>query len=253
VLSQLIYHGKKTVPASLRKDMWVPYYSVHFDDAKVGLRAFHLLREFSTQRQLSPPKELVSTSQAWLDKRRPKEPEEAKKFDEEYEKRVGQLMKKRDRARAVMNQKATSVADIAAIIAIQEEEIKNDFASGKRGYMTRKARQRRRQGRMADQQASEAAAKRVQEFEELVGYKIGDITGIKEYNLEPQQVKILWNDIHDAQWARTWPDRVSHGVLDLTHQHIIPGQKRVGNDDILAENAFAEGKPEVVEEQATTQ
>lgn len=249
----MVNHGKKTVPATLRKDMWVPYYSVHFDDAKVGLRAYHLLREFSMQRQLAPPKQLVSITEEWLDKRRPKEPEEAKEFDEEYENKVGLLMKKRDRARAVMSQKATSVADIAAVIAIQEEEMKNGFADGKRGYMTRTFRKRRTIGRMREQKASEAAAKRVQEFEELVGYKIGDITGVREYDLQPKEVKILWNDIHDAQWASTWPERVSHGVLDMTTQHIIPGQKRVEDDDILVENSFAEAKPEGVEKQANTQ
>lgn len=264
MLSQLINHGKKTVPATLRKDMWVPYFSVHFDDPKVGLRAFQLLREFSMQRQLAPPKELVSISKEWLDKRRPKEPEKAKEFDEEYENREGKLMLKRDRARAVMSQKATSVADIAAVIAIQEEEIKNGFAQHKREYLTRKARQRRRKAREHEQRVSEAAAKRVAEFEQLIkdvqvdkenigGFEIARALGVREYDVEPQQVKILWNDIHDAHYAKSWPSRVSHGVLDLSRQHIIPGQKFEENEDILADLDFVEKKPEEVPEQQQKQ
>ena len=33
---QLIYHGKKTVPADIRRDVWLPYYSVHFPSTSLG-------------------------------------------------------------------------------------------------------------------------------------------------------------------------------------------------------------------------
>ncbi|KAH8705321.1 transcriptional regulation of mitochondrial recombination-domain-containing protein [Talaromyces proteolyticus] len=243
VLAQMIFHGKKTVPATLRKDVWVPFYSVHFDDAKVGLRAYHLLREFSKQRQLAPPREMVTITQEWLDKRKPRNPEKVEEFEEEWKDRVGSLMKPRDRARAVMDQKATSVADVAAVIAIQEEEIANGFASGKRGYITRKARKRRRHARKLEQEATEAAAKRVGEFEKTLqraaDIKIEDPTGVGEYAVEAKQVKILWNDLHDAQYARSWPERVSHGELELARDHILPGQKGMG-EGVIAHGEFVE-------------
>ncbi|KAH8425238.1 mitochondrial 54S ribosomal protein mL67 [Aspergillus melleus] len=244
VLRQLVYHGKKTVPASLRKDMWVPYYSVHFNDSKIGLRAYHLLREFSMQRQLSPPREMITIDQKYLDQKRPRDPEKAKEFNEKYEGKLGWLMEKKDRARAMMDQKATSVADIAAVLEIQEEEMKNGFASGLRGYLTPSARRRRRQARQKEQLKAEEQAARVASFEQAlstnqVEYKIEEIED-KTGALENNGVKILWTDIHDARLAETWSDRVQHGELELTRDHVMPGQKRIINQEVLAEGGFKE-------------
>ncbi|KAA8652695.1 hypothetical protein EYZ11_007962 [Aspergillus tanneri] len=244
VLRQLVYHGKKTVPATLRKDMWVPYYSVHFHDSKIGLRAYHLLREFAMQRQLSPPREMITITEKFLDQKRPRDPEEAEKFNEKYEGKVGWLMEKKDRARALMDQKATSVADVAAVLEIQEEEIKNGFADGKRGYLTRSARRRRREARKKEQAKAEEQAARVASFEQTlsttqVEYKIQEVEDNSKA-LENNGVKILWTDIHDAQRAESWPERVQHGELDLTRDHVIPGQKPTSNTEILADGRFKE-------------
>ena len=73
----MINHGKKTVPADLRRDMWVPYYSVHFGEARIGLHAYRLLREFSMQRQLAPPPEMITVTEDYLALKRPKGPVEA--------------------------------------------------------------------------------------------------------------------------------------------------------------------------------
>ncbi|KAL1987359.1 hypothetical protein VTN96DRAFT_4075 [Rasamsonia emersonii] len=247
VLSQMVFHGKKTVPATLRKDMWVPYYSVHFNDAKVGLRAYHLLREFSMQRQLSPPREMITITEEFLERKRPKDPIEAEKFDKEFRPKLGWMMDKKQRARVLMDQKATSVADIAAVLRIQEEEIKNGFADGKRGYLTRTARKRRRAALRKEDEVSARAAERVAKFEEMISndqveYKIEDPQGNDEYDLEGDEVKILWSDLYDANYAESWPERVKHGELDLTRDHVMPGQKPLGVE-ILAHEEFKEKKP----------
>lgn len=71
VLKQMLFHGKKTVPEAVRRDMWTPYFSVHFPEnsagASVGLEAFKSLRELSTQRQLSPDKSLLTATQNDVD------------------------------------------------------------------------------------------------------------------------------------------------------------------------------------------
>ncbi|KAI7976838.1 hypothetical protein EIK77_010069 [Talaromyces pinophilus] len=244
VLSQLVYHGKKTVPASLRKDMWTPYYSVHFDDAKVGLRAYHLLREFSLQRQLAPPKEMVTMDQKWLDQKRPRDALEAKKFDEEHEGMVGKLLPKKERARILMDQKATSVADIAAVLAIQEEEIKNGFGAEHRKELGRRALQRIRMTRKTERTTAYEAAQRVEGFESQVQSQaeleiedeFDEPPSNTEYAVKPQQVKILWNDIHDAHYASSWPERVHHGHLERTADHVMAGQKRITSEEKADEN-----------------
>lgn len=226
--------------------MWIPYFSVHFNDSKIGLRAYHLLREFSMLRQLSPPREMITISERYLDQRRPRDPEQAKEFNEKYESKLGWLMEKKDRARAVMDQKATSVADMAAVLAIQEDEVKNGFADGTRGYLTRSARRRRREARKHTEHTAALNASRVAGFEEAlsgpnVDYIVEDV-GRKEPVLQGDGVKVLWTDLHDAQYAQMWPGRVRHGELELTRDHVMPGQKPIYDTEVLADNAFKEKK-----------
>lgn len=275
----MIYHGKKTVPATLRKDMWVPYYSVHFDEPKTGLRTYQLLREFSTQRQLDPPRHMITITEEFLQRKRPRDQEKAEEFDEKYDGKVGKLMEPKDRRKAVMNQKATSVADVAAALAIQEEEKKaqegekaqeeKTAVEGQQGEAQgaeataegakseakagateekqpkrptkaaerRKRHAERRQEILAKQTASAIAT--VEEIlskgEEPVKVQLPESTG-------SNQVKLLWSDLQDAQYARSWPENVLHGELALSRDHVMPGEKEYDPEesDDPADEHFAE-------------
>lgn len=263
MLRQLVYHGKKTIPSTLRKDMWVPYFSVHFHDSKIGLRAYHLLREFSMLRQLSPPREMITISERFLDQRRPRDPEQAKEFDEKYQSKLGWLMEKKDRARALMDQKATSVADIAAVLAIQEDEVKNGFADGKRGYLTQSARRRRREARKTEEHTAHLQSNRVADFEEAlalssntnnnsdnaVDYVVEDVERKTPVLQDGKGVKVLWTDLHYARFAQAWPNRVFHGELDLSRDHVMPGQKPIYDVEVLADDAFKEKKQKQQQQQ----
>lgn len=232
--------------------MWVPYFSVHFDNEKVGLRAYHLLREFSMQRQLAPPKEMITITEDFLEQKRPRDPHKAKEFDERYKPKIGAIMEKKHRARVLMDQKATSVADIAAVLAIQEDEIKNGFGSDdgtdrtprrKNGRLP-KREVRRLKALSREDSLDQRALERVAELERNLStpskeVKVVNPAGHGEYALEPMQVKILWNDLHNAQYAQSWPERVRHGELELTYNHIMPGQKPT-DVDILADGTFTE-------------
>ncbi|KAJ5653903.1 hypothetical protein N7490_000906 [Penicillium lividum] len=248
LLRQMIYHGKKTVPAEVRRDMWVPYYSVHFSDSKLGLRAYQLLREFSIQRQLAPPKEMITVTEEFLAAKRPKDPNQAEIFDKMNKKRLGNTMEKKERARVLMNQKATSVADVAAVLSIQQEEIANGLLSrdGSRGYLTRKARQRRREALHEDAERAKEGAARIGALEEQLSQrsgevvKIGEVEGINPQT--PETVKILWQDVHDAHYAESWVPNVQHGKLERTRNSIIAGELRLDNPDVIADNEFKELK-----------
>ncbi|KAJ5243004.1 uncharacterized protein N7469_001331 [Penicillium citrinum] len=248
LLRQMVYHGKKTVPAELRRDMWVPYYSVHFGDARLGLRAYQLLREFSMQRQFSPPAEMITVTKEYLDKKRPKDPLAAEEFDKMNKKRIGHPMEKKERARVLMDQKATSVADIAAVLAIQEKAIANGLLeqTSKRGYLTRKARQRRRAAleRLARQQQwnAEHIAALEKRMSDLSGddVEIGEVDG--EYPADAKDVKILWRDVHDAYFAESWPADVQHGELELKRSAIIGSELRPEGEEVVTEHEFNERK-----------
>ncbi|KIY03737.1 uncharacterized protein Z520_00428 [Fonsecaea multimorphosa CBS 102226] len=127
ILKQLLYHGKKTVPASVRPDMWTPYFSIHFPPtaagALEGLFAFQKLRELSMQRQLSPPEDLIKATQEDIDVVKsklgsPVTLQEMAARDELTEKipKLDELLPKKLRGRKLMDQKATSVADAAFVL-----------------------------------------------------------------------------------------------------------------------------------------
>jgi hypothetical protein len=227
--------------------MWVPYYSVHFGDSRLGLRAYQLLREFSMQRQLAPPAELITVTEDFLALKRPRDPVAAEEFDEMNKKRIGKPMEKKERARALMDQKATSVADIAAVLAIQEKEIENGFLdrSSKRGYLTRKARQRRREAFQRQIAQAESNEERIAALEKHLSdisgdeIKIGEVDG--EYPEGAEDVKILWRDVHDAFHAAEWPSAVQHGELELKRSAIIGAENRgEGSEGIITEHQFNE-------------
>ncbi|OQU94305.1 hypothetical protein CLAIMM_00672 [Cladophialophora immunda] len=127
ILKQLLYHGKKTVPASVRPDMWTPYFSIHFPPtaagALEGLFAFQKLRELSMQRQLSPPEDLIKATQEDIDivKSKLGSPvtlQEMAVRDGLVGKipKLDEILPKKLRARKLMDQKATSVADTAFVL-----------------------------------------------------------------------------------------------------------------------------------------
>ena len=129
ILPQLVYHGKKTVPAALRRDHWTPYFSLHFPPseygASSGLLAYHQLRELSKQRQLAPPEDMVITTQEDIDRMKARyEPAELGDMIKDRElklPKVGQLLPKELRARKLMSQKTTSVADVAFVLGLQAD------------------------------------------------------------------------------------------------------------------------------------
>lgn len=246
----MIYHGKKTVPADLRRDMWVPYYSVHFGDARLGLRAYQLLREFSMQRQLAPPPELITVTEEFLAAKRPRDSVSAEEFDKENKRRIGKPMEKKERARVLMDQKATSVADVAAVLAIQEKEIENGFLDeSKRGYLTRKARRRRREARLREAtQAAERTA-RIEALEQHLSS--GGVVDVKidekedGYPDSADVVRVLWRDVQDAHYAESWPGSVQHGELEIKRSHIIGSERQIlGSDKVVTEHEFNERKEE---------
>lgn len=129
ILKQLFYHGKKTVPAALRRDVWRPYFSVHFSKtpagAMKGLKVFQELRELSALRQLKPPKEItIATQKDFDDVKKQYDPVEwTDKTTNVIPKTtlleppvVGERLPRKLLAKKLMNQAATSVADIAAIL-----------------------------------------------------------------------------------------------------------------------------------------
>ncbi|KAH7418404.1 transcriptional regulation of mitochondrial recombination-domain-containing protein [Cadophora sp. MPI-SDFR-AT-0126] len=175
-LSQLPFNGKKSVPAALRKDLWHPFAHIKFPSGSgaIGLSAFQKLREYRKRHELE-----------WGDDIR---------LDAE-----GEIRKLKDRAKAICDQKANSVADMAAVLnrlAVKEERKvkskKESLKKGDEGY--------------DPVVAAEEKAERMKPVpkKEKIGL-IGEGEGVN--------VQILWGDIHDAEFAEKWAPNVEHGLM----------------------------------------
>ncbi|KAG5916387.1 hypothetical protein E4U42_007680 [Claviceps africana] len=114
-LKQMPFNGKKTKPATIRKDYWSPMAMIRFPkgQGEVGLSVYHKLRELKHLHEV-----------AWTDEFRHKRPDE---FTEEDKKKVAEekakgreyspIRSKTERGIALNAQKTNSIADIAAVLA----------------------------------------------------------------------------------------------------------------------------------------
>ena len=94
-LQQLPYLGKKTKPASLRKDEWRPMAMVEFPSNVAGLEAYRRLREFRRLHEYAYPLDLITVKEG---------------------NKAGSLMPTKQRGKVLMNQKSNTVADLAAVL-----------------------------------------------------------------------------------------------------------------------------------------
>jgi hypothetical protein len=181
-LRQLPYNGKKTVPAALRKDLWSPLAILQFPRGygSVGLSAFQKLREYRKRHELE-----------WGDEIR-LDAEDSKKFEPI-----------KTRGRKICDQKANSVADIAAVMdrwvkvpkAIERKSLVNEDGQSAVN--------------LADEEAHVAVS--------------SEGNGHAEEGDSSVSVKIFWRDLNDAEFAETWTDNVEHGDLqDFTARKARP-------------------------------
>ncbi|KAL9109859.1 MAG: hypothetical protein Q9227_005562 [Pyrenula ochraceoflavens] len=120
IMPQLLYHGKKTRPAALRRDLWTPYFSLQFSSPRLGKLAYAQLRELSALHQLLPEESRITNTEEFTDYMFKRKGKGYDPNDETSRPRNGQIMPKKWRARVLMDQKAVSVADAAFVIGLQD-------------------------------------------------------------------------------------------------------------------------------------
>jgi Transcriptional regulation of mitochondrial recombination len=132
IMPQLLNHGKKTVPAALRRDVWRPYFAVHFPEtaagARAGLAAYRRLREFTMRRQLDPPPDYLITTEEDYEKAKRAAGDPADVRERQIDGKlklpmIGQRLPKKLRAKKLMDQRATSVADLSFVLALAQREL----------------------------------------------------------------------------------------------------------------------------------
>ncbi|MCJ1388140.1 hypothetical protein MMC18_000985 [Xylographa bjoerkii] len=197
-LKQLPFLGKNTVPAALRKDLWHPLCLLEFPNSTQGLSVFRKLREYRRLHETSYPLSTVTRTEGI---------------------HKGQLLPKKKRGYVLMNQKANSVADMAAVLLIQSREpTEREMSAAKRKVRT-DGRPLARRGK-GTQASAEALTIR------------GSVEG----------VRIRWADILDAEYAETWPVEVVHDGLEK-HRYTAAWPQApplVPEEETLAEEVMGE-------------
>ncbi|CZT49773.1 uncharacterized protein RSE6_10663 [Rhynchosporium secalis] len=150
-LAQLPFNGKKSVPAALRKDLWHPFAQIRFPPGAgtIGLSAFQKLREYRKRHELEWGTEITLGED-------------------------GKHKSLKERGKALCDQRANSVADMALVLS-----------------------------RLAPAPLEDGVETR-EEREKNIGL-IGEGSGT--------QVEILWNNMCDAEFAEKWADNVVHAPM----------------------------------------
>ncbi len=155
--------------------------TISFPHPPAGLLAFRKLREFRKLHELSYDVEIVK------DKERP-----------------GMLLNKKKKGRVLMNQKANSIADMAAVLKQQAEEAEVVAAIAAKAA----------KGDMTVEQTEQEQERRPRQKPSQIGPE-----GVKG-------VSIAWRDVYDATYAESWPQEVVHDVLEYDrHTAAKPAQE----------------------------
>jgi hypothetical protein len=175
-LKQLAFIGKKSVPADIRPDFWKPYCTVTFPTAYQGLIAYRKLREFRRLHEVS-----------W-DKTQP----ELLKFPRKY------------RIRALMDQKANAVADLAQVLEIQrtqaslmKENIQN-LAIRKQEFLAKKWAEIEELAKKAEQGEVARLEPEIKRLEDSLPRKTTD----KEKERITKAIRLQTHRLKKLQWAQ---------------------------------------------------
>lgn len=124
VLTQLPDVGANNKPPTIRPDLWKPLYSVTLPSSEQGLRLFRKLKEWRKLHELcwEPPSYLSEpyTEKQIEEMKRKLESRGGSKRETVFD--IIKRQKKKMKQKIVMNQKANSIADLAAVLIEQEEQ-----------------------------------------------------------------------------------------------------------------------------------
>ena len=163
---------------------------VYFPNPHAGLAAFRRLKEFRVLHETSYPEELIKETEG---------------------KWKGSLLPKKRRGKVLMDQKANSVADLAAVLQLQE------LGPSEERIVNATMRRRR------------VETLKMQKGEDKVNEAPLDVTEMGGVD----GVKVGWVNILDADFAETWPEGVVHGGLEKSrHTAAFPAADIVKDEGV---------------------
>lgn len=191
------FNGKKTIPAALRKDLWLPFATITFPEGSgpAGLSVFQKLREYRKRHEHEWGDEIT------------KNPEN------------GYFIPKKKRGRKICDQVANSVADIAYVLGRLKLE---------------KPENNEEQKKIEESPGTTSESLLVTESDSstlLSKPPPGGIGLVGEGKGLP--IQIHWKDIRMTEWAESWSDNVEHGALSWNKNNRVDNHaKRI--EDLMS-------------------
>lgn len=152
--------------------MWTPFCLASFPSPPAGLAAYRKLREFRRLHETSYDRDIITEKEG---------------------PHTGQLMTRKKRAKVLMDQKANSVADLAAVLFQQEK-----------GPSRKRQEQAERRVDRVEQLKEQKGEGRVRKAPVDVASEMTGVDG----------VTVRWANLADAEFAETWPEGVVHQNLE---------------------------------------
>lgn len=173
---------------------------VYFPSPHTGLAAFRKLREFRILHETRYPLDIITETEGrWK----------------------GSLLPKKRRGKVLMDQKANSVADLAAVLQLQEQ--------GPSEERIVSAERRRRRVETLKKQKGEDKVKKAPID---VASEMGGVKG----------VQVRWADILDAEYAETWPEGVVHNRLEKSrYTAAFPAVEIMENEEGVRDEFVVDG------------
>ncbi|KAI1333789.1 hypothetical protein F5Y15DRAFT_325517 [Xylariaceae sp. FL0016] len=197
-LRQIPFNGKKLKPAKLRKDLWRPLATIQFPEGfgEVGRSVYQRLRECKTLHEL-----------AW---------------DDSYfhDSETGRPLTRHDRGRKLNDQKANTIADMAAVLAGLGKGNKmwatmSDFTNAKPDAAPDAVEDKAASAEQKQTPANdETAAKATKEDLEIETEVDGMLSKADEQSKGLIRVQVWWQNPEDKNYAQDWTTNVSHCLFE---------------------------------------
>ncbi|KAI1180191.1 hypothetical protein F4777DRAFT_364627 [Nemania sp. FL0916] len=191
-LRQIPFKGKKFKPSKIRKDYWRPLALIQFDEGRgdVGRSVYQRLRECKTLHDYSwDDSVLVGENR--------------------------QTLTRRERGRKLNDQRANTIADIAAVLGglgkgnkmwLDEESSVAAAAAAAEAEINGLENESEGEG-----EGLSAAEKREKEVDAIVRQNTPPVTTEGEKTLCP--VTVFWTENHDRYYAKKWTKNVTHALF----------------------------------------
>ena len=246
------------MPAALRKDLWTPLCHIELPNPDMGLLTFRRLREYRRLHELSYPLSTVTQTEG---------------------PRAGQLLPRKKRIKVLMNQKANSIADMAAsLLHLDHPWLEKTREAKRRKAVLDREDERRRQKvqfqgevdalteKLSGSSLSAEDVKALESEREEISIDLQvlrdeetsaqegkppptpfDSPTILRKGLRPLKGTVIrWANAMDAEYAETWPKQVVHGtLLKSRYTAAFPAMDFNATEDVLelppARNPSTEG------------